>query len=219
MPADSLKLEKNRQYATHQPNNQLYALCDFETLQKRGVSILGFIDICKKFDAKLIQYRDKVNQLTIQKQNLEILKNNCDIPIIVNDKLELIEFADGIHMGQEDIFFIESGTLDAGRGMREKNRRDKELAIKFIRKKIGDKILGISTHNEVEILEANSFDIDYIGLGAYRPTNTKAVDNILGSKLSYLAKISIHPVAAIGGVKIYDDIENVTYNVVGSGLL
>ena len=89
-----------------------------------------------------------------------------------------------------------------------------------MRKKYPNRIFGISTHNELEILEANKLDIDYIGLGAYRDTSTKKdISGILGDKISYLAKISKHPVGAIGGVKVDDDIEHITYNVVGSGLL
>ena len=39
----------------------------------------------------------------------------------------------------------------------------------------------------------------------------------MGSKISYLAKISKHPVCGIGGVKVEDIIENIRFNVVGSG--
>lgn len=57
-----------------------------------------------------------------------------------------------------------------------------------------------------------------IGLGAYKATNTKDVSTVLGDKISYLAKMSIHPVCAIGSVKCDDNIENIHFNVVGSGL-
>ena len=87
----------------------------------------------------------------------------------------------------------------------------------MIRLKIKDKLLGLSTHNELEILEANDLPLDMIGLGAYKNTSTKDVSTILGSKISYLAKISKHPVCAIGGVKVDDIIENIRFNVVGSG--
>ena len=56
-----------------------------------------------------------------------------------------------------------------------------------------------------------------IGLGAYKSTNTKEVDSLLGENIIYLAKISKYPVCAIGGVKINDKIKNITFNVVGSG--
>jgi len=182
----------------------IYALCDWELLKKKNISFEKFIQICKRFDVKLIQYRDKINSVEIQKKNLCFLKENLNVPIIINDKIELIQFADGLHLGQEDLDSIV--------------KNNKELSVKLIRKKIGNKILGISTHNEMEILEANHLDLDYIGLGAYRTTTTKDVENKLGHTLSYLAKISNYPVCAIGGVKMNDRIENTTYNVIGSGL-
>lgn len=182
--------------------NLLYVLCDYETLLKKNISLEKFVDLCKKKDVKIVQYRDKVSSLEEQKTNLLYLKSQLNIPIIINDKIELIEFADGLHLGQEDL---------------DKIHKDKKLAVKLVRLKIKDKLLGISTHNELEILEANELAIDMIGLGAYKNTNTKDVSTILGSKISYLAKISKHPVCAIGGVKIEDIIENIRFNVVGSG--
>ncbi len=182
--------------------NLLYVLCDYETLLKKNISLEKFVNLCKIKDVKIVQYRDKISSLDEQKTNLLYLKSQLNIPIIVNDKIELIEFADGLHLGQEDF---------------DKIHKDKKLAIKLIRLKIKDKLLGLSTHNELEILEANKLALDMIGLGAYKNTNTKDVSTILGSKISYLAKISKHPVCAIGGVKIDDIIENIRFNVVGSG--
>lgn len=183
-------------------SNLLYVLCDYETLQKKNISLKQFVELCKSANVKLIQYRDKVSSIKIQRNNLIFLKENLDIPILINDKIELIEFCDGLHLGQEDFSLI---------------HKDKNIAIKLIRRKIKDKLLGLSTHNEIEILEANELDIDMIGLGAYRNTTTKEVDNILGDNIVYLSKISKHPVCAIGGVKIDDKIKNITFNVVGSG--
>lgn len=182
--------------------NYLYVLCDYETLLKKNITLEKFVDLCKKNDVKLVQYRDKISSLEEQKNNLLYLKSQLNIPIIINDKIELIEFADGLHLGQEDF---------------SKIHNDKKIAIKLIKAKIKDKLLGLSTHNEIEILEANELPLDMIGLGAYRNTNTKDVSLIIGSKISYLAKISKHPVCAIGGVKMDDIIENVRFNVIGSG--
>ncbi len=186
-------------------HNKIYALCDAELLKRFNFSILQYLEHIKQYNIIYIQYRDKNNSTQIQKQNIQILKNNTNIPIIINDKLELLEFADGLHLGQDDINKMVGN--------------DKNTSIKFIRKKYPNKIIGLSTHNELEILEANNLDLDYIGLGAYRATNTKDVSNILGDHISYLAKISTHPVGAIGGVKIDDNIPNISYNVIGSGLL
>ncbi len=182
--------------------NYLYVLCDYETLLKKNIPLDKFIDLCKKKDVKLVQYRDKISSLEEQKTNLLYLKSKLNIPIIINDKIELIKYADGLHLGQEDFLAI---------------HRDKKIAIKLVRAKIKDKLLGLSTHNEIEILEANELPLDMIGLGAYKNTTTKDVSTILGDKISYLAKISKHPVCAIGGVQINDKIPNIRFNVIGSG--
>ena len=182
--------------------NYLYVLCDYETLQKKSISLEQFVSLCKKKNVKIVQYRDKISSDEIQIKNLLFLKENLDIPIIVNDKIDLINYADGLHVGQEDL---------------EKIHKDKSIAVKLIRLKIKDKLLGLSTHNEKEILEANTLALDMIGLGAYKNTTTKDVSTILGDKISYLAKISKHHVCAIGGVQIDDVIDNIKFNVVGSG--
>lgn len=184
--------------------NYLYVLCDFESLIKRDISLEKFLQILKKYDVKLLQYRDKISSLEEQKKNLLYLKTKLNLPIIVNDKIELINYADGLHLGQEDI---------------EKIHKDKKIALKLLRAKIKTKLLGLSTHNELEILEANKLELDMIGLGAYRQTSTKNIANILGNKISYLAKISRHPVCAIGGVKLDDKIQNARFNVIGSAIL
>ncbi len=184
-------------------NNYLYALCDYSTLLQKNMSLDNFIFMIKDFNVKIIQYRDKVSSLELQKTNLIHLKKKLNIPLIINDQLELIKYCDGIHLGQEDL---------------NKIHKDKKIALCLLRKRIKNKILGLSTHNEKEILEANTLDIDYIGLGAYRISNTKDVKSTLGNNISYLAKISQKPVCAIGGVKINDNIENITFNVVGSAL-
>ena len=114
--------------------NYLYVLCDYETLLKKNISLETFVDLCRKKDVKIIQYRDKISSLEEQKINLLYLKSQLNIPIIVNDKIELIDFADGLHLGQEDL---------------EKIHKDKNLAIKLVRIKIKDKLLGLSTHNEI----------------------------------------------------------------------
>jgi len=184
----------------------IYALCDIELLEKYNCSFSQYIDILSNYPVKYIQYRDKINNIDKQKQNLLQLKQLTNIPIIINDKLELLKFADGLHLGQDDIKNLYNNS--------------KELTLKLIRKKYPNKIIGLSTHNELEILEANSLDLDYIGLGAYRGTVTKRdITHILGDNISYLAKISKHKVGAIGGVKISDKIPNITYNVIGSDLL
>ncbi|MEA1892000.1 MAG: thiamine phosphate synthase [Campylobacterota bacterium] len=185
---------------------QLYALCDQDLLDKKGISLLEFIDIAKLHDAKIIQYRNKTSDISLIKHQLITIRKNYDGFLIINDKYELIEYCDGVHVGQEDLKSIDK---DIGK------------AINILRSVIKkDKLLGISTHNEEEVILANDMDLNYIGLGAYKDTLTKKdISGVLGSSLDKIALKSKHPVAAIGGVKLDDKFDNVTYNVVGSGLL
>jgi thiamine-phosphate pyrophosphorylase len=185
---------------------RLYALCDQDLLDKRGLSLEDFISIAKEKNAEIIQYRNKNADITFIKQQLIKIRKMYDGFLIVNDAYELIEFCDGVHVGQEDLRAIDEDIF---------------VAVKIIREVIKkDKILGISTHNEKEILEANKMDLNYIGLGAYRNTDTKSdVTTVLGEKLDSLASQSKHYVAAIGGVRESDKFVHVTYHVIGSGLL
>ncbi|MGM0519184.1 MAG: thiamine phosphate synthase [Campylobacterota bacterium] len=185
------------------PFNNLYALCDIESLKKHNITISNFLKISSKQNAKIIQYRDKISSKNTKIENLKYISKNSDAIIIVNDSIDLIEYASGIHLGQEDFFKISV---------------NKKEAVKIIRKKIGNKLLGLSTHNKKEVLEANSLDLDMIGLGAYRNTSTKSITNVLGDDLSKIAALSNHPVCAIGGVKLDDKLANVRFNVIASGL-
>ena len=192
--------------------HNIYALCDYELLKKYKLSLKQYLDIINKYpNIKLLQYRDKINPILIQKQNLSYLKQNLNIPVIINDKLELIEQADGLHIGQEDLkeLIIKNEKLKV-----------KKDFFKWFKTKYPDKIIGLSTHNKAEILQANSFFLDYIGLGAYRATSTKKdVSNILDEKIVKLIKLSNHKVAVIGGVRIEDKIDGATYLVIGSNLI
>lgn len=187
--------------------SKIYALCDKNLLKRFNLKTEDFVKIAKFFNSSLIQYRNKNMFFEEIKEDLLILKKS-GIPVIVNDYLEFTQFADGLHLGQEDILnLIESFGF--------KSRYE---AVKGIRKIVGKKIIGLSTHNETEIKEANILDIDYIGLGAYRDTKTKKVENFLGEKLHCLANLSKHPVAAIGGVRVFDNIEGVYYKAIGTDL-
>ena len=185
---------------------RLYALCDQDMLDIKGISLSDYIELAKQNSAEIIQYRNKSASLSLIKEELIKIRKMFDGFVIVNDAYELVEFCDGVHLGQEDLLKINS---------------DKFKAIETLRSIIGkDKILGISTHNEDEVIQANKMDLNYIGLGAYRNTTTKKdITNILGNKLDSIALLSHHPVAVIGGVKLEDSFDNITYHVIGSGLV
>ena len=182
----------------------LYALFDFELNSAKNLSIKEFINLCYKLDAKIIQYRDKVNSFSQKRENLLYLRELWGRTLLINDEVQLASLCDGVHLGQEDFSLIYP---------------DKKEAVEILRKELKDKIIGLSTHNKEEILEANDLDIDYIGLGAYRDTSTKKdIQGILGDDIKLLASYSKKDVAIIGGVRVSDEIDFAKYKVVGSDL-
>jgi len=184
---------------------RLYALCDQNLLDERGLSLDSFITIAKESGAEIIHYSNKTSEIPLIKKQLIKIRKNFDGFLIVNDVYELVGLCDGVHLGQEDLKAID---------------KDSAKAVKILRSVIGkDKILGVSTHNEAEVLALNALDVNYIGLGAYRDTKTKDVETLLGSQLDHIASKSTHFVAAIGGVQMDDVFEHVTYHVIGSGLV
>ena len=184
----------------------LYALCDQDLLDSKNISLEEFIGLAKEQNAEIIQYRNKNADISFIKQQLIKIRKIYDGFLIVNDTYELIEFCDGVHVGQSDLKSIDEDIFKA---------------VKILRNVIGkDKILGISTHNEEEVLQANEMDLNYIGLGAYKDTNTKKdISGVLGDKLDSIASKSKHFVGAIGGVKLDDKFTHVRYHVIGSGLI
>ena len=182
----------------------IYALLDFDTLKKYDISIKDFLKTAKGLKAKFVQYRDKNSSIEEKKERIKEIKKYWKKTLIINDNIELLDLADGIHIGQEDLLeLIEKFNLSAYE------------VIEFLKR--DNKIVGLSTHNKEEILKANSLPLSYIGLGAYRRTSTKDTTNILGKKIIDLIKFSYHPVAVIGGVKIYDKIP-ANFKVIGSDI-
>ncbi|MDN3015366.1 thiamine phosphate synthase [Paenibacillus sp. BSR1-1] len=105
----------------------------------------------------LFQFREKgEGALTGEDKNtlareLQSICREHHIPFIVNDDIELALAidADGVHIGQED------------------------ESVKTVRKKIGDKLLGVSVHSTEEAMTAIREGADYFGIGPVFPTKTK----------------------------------------------
>ena len=114
------------------------------------------------------------------------LKNICaqyEVIFIVNDDpvLALACDADGVHVGQEDVDLY--GGIDG------------------VRKIIGRKIIGISTHSLEQVDVASRTDVDYIAFGPVFPTKTKNY-SIGISDIGAAMRLSCKPLFVIGGINI-----------------
>jgi thiamine-phosphate pyrophosphorylase len=183
---------------------QIYALIDRELLERYRTDPEEVGRFLEAQHISVAQYRDKRGGDTEVAAALETLRRHYTGTLIVNDRLSLAGFADGLHLGQEDLAAVDP---------------DPSEAVRKIRKQIGRRLLGLSTHDSREIEIANALDLDYIGLGAYRPTSTKSDAEVRGDALLRIARSSRHPVAIIGGVRWEDTFaEPIRWKVLGSAL-
>lgn len=135
--------------------------------------------------AKLIQLREKYdspkNFYEQAKDALEIARK-YDVKIIINDRVDiaLALKADGVHLGQDDI------------------------SPEYARKILGEKaIIGFSTHNLKQAVEAVKLPIDYVAIGPIFATKTKGnPDKIIGIEMIKKVREAIgdFPLVAIGGI-------------------
>lgn len=155
--------------------------------QKQGSSIDHYIDWltqCAQSGITAVQLREKNlkgDALWQFGQALKALLRPLNIPLIINDNVELAQAldAEGVHLGQAD------GDI---------HRARQRLGAK--------KIIGLSVNCEAELLKANHLPIDYMGIGAvFQTTNKKDIATVWGcERLSQAALLSQHPIVAIGGI-------------------
>lgn len=160
---------------------------------------------------KWIQYRPKNTDLeTVLKEGAAIaeLCRAHKASFIMNDQVEaavLLE-ADGVHLGKSDMH-PEKAREILGEG----------------------KIIGGTANTFVDIISLVNAGVDYIGLGPFRFTETKAqLSPILGLEAykSIFEKLKERhielPIVAIGGIRLTDivDLQNAgTYGIAISSLL
>lgn len=133
--------------------------------------------------AKLIQLRAKEcapkEVFRLAAEALELTRAAGAL-LIVNDRADiaLASQADGVHLGQED------------------------LPAKVARKLMGDKIIGVSTHNPAQAEEAERAGADYIGFGPVFATGTKETGySPRGLAMLQEVRRAVKiPIVAIGGV-------------------
>lgn len=145
---------------------------------------LHFIHQCAIAGITALQLREK--QASYQEclelgRQLKPILADFQIPLIVNDNVALaIELdAEGVHLGQTDTCPMRA------------------------RQQLGDdKIIGLSIDSIQNLHTANELPIDYVGVGAIFPTETKQnVTTIWGlDGLTAMAPLSKHPIVAIGGI-------------------
>ncbi|MDH5480367.1 MAG: thiamine phosphate synthase [Nitrosomonas sp.] len=140
---------------------------------------------------KLIQYRNKIADKFMFREQAKELQQLCrdfDVPLIINDHLDIaIELdADGLHVGQTDV------------------------SVSMARHQLGhDKIIGASCYNQRELaIKAQKDSADYVAFGAFFASVTKP--NTTNATIDLLCEAKAHisvPIVCIGGINLTNAIE------------
>ena len=132
------------------------------------------------FQIRLKKYSFK-KKIIIGKKIKQICKKN-NVKLLVNDdpKLSKRINADGCHLGQKD------------------------MSISEARKIVGNKIIGITCNNSINLAKAAiRGKANYIAFGAFFSTKTKKVKYKATTKiLDKVKKLTRIPIVAIGGINI-----------------
>jgi len=135
--------------------------------------------------AQMIQFRNKEfsdEEFLVLSERIKKITQKKNIPLIINDRVNIAKLidADGVHLGQDDM------PLKEARGILGQ-----------------EKIIGISTSNLEEALEAEKQGADYVGLGPIFQTGSKEIKGTIGTEMLklVLGRVKI-PVFPIGGINL-----------------
>jgi len=132
----------------------------------------------------IVQLREKEASTRFfieEAQRVKQLLAPFHVPLIINDRVDvaLAVEADGVHIGQND------------------------MPYPLARRLLGPRaIIGLSVETMDQVLEAEAYDVDYLGVSPIFPTPTKT--DTLGAwgleGLAEVRRVSRHRLVAIGGL-------------------
>ena len=151
-----------------------------------GLDHAQLVEQYLKGGSRFLQVREPTlpdSLLYPQLLRIQSLCESVEAQFVINDRVDLVLAvrAHGVHLGQDD------------------------LPVPVARDLLGEEaIIGLSTHNRQQFLEAQAQDLDYIAMGPIFSTSTKETENQpLGIEaLGALIADSRHPVVAIGGISL-----------------
>ncbi len=179
---------------------RLYAIADAGVLLSRGVGLAEFARELCAAGVTLLQYRDKdAGPQTILRNALVISEAfaGSEATLIMNDRSDLAALAgwNGVHVGQEDLSPEDAKKILA-------DRESPHLRSEMWGTQVRGRIVGVSTHNEAQVMAADAGVADYVAIGPVFATGTKldaaAVVGLEGVRLA--RALTCKPLVAIGGI-------------------
>lgn len=166
---------------------KLYFICGTQDCEYNIDKTKHIIETALKNGVTIFQYREKGEYSLTGEANenfareIQILCQKYKVPFIIDDDIDLVLKlnADGIHIGQKD------------------------EDIENIRKKIPNKIIGLTVSNEDEFSNSKIEMADYLGVGpVYNTFSKKNPAQTIGvSGIKKIRNLTNKPIVAIGGIK------------------
>ena len=159
-------------------NNTIYAITPDMPINLNSIQSVLAQGVC------FLQYRRKINNPSLKKQEASLLKQLCSqyhTPLIINDDIELCSQIDahGVHLGSNDI------------------------SLKKARVYLGnDKIIGVSCYNQLSLAqEAQDLGADYVAFGRLFASKTKPNSpRCLLKTITHAKGVLSIPIVGIGGI-------------------
>jgi thiamine-phosphate pyrophosphorylase len=163
---------------------KVYPILDAGLLGARGHDLRWAAEQLKEAGVGLLQYRDKAGSPQSVLQNAAAIRQafaGTACKLILNDRADLAVLAewDGVHVGQGDLL-----PEDA-------------------RRVVGaERWVGVSTHNDEQVRQADGSSADYVAVGPVFATGTKLdAEPVIGLDGVRRARaLTTKPIVAIGGI-------------------
>jgi thiamine-phosphate pyrophosphorylase len=163
---------------------RFYPILDTGAVECAGLLIIEAATAVLDAGAGILQLRHKEHfdrRMFETSRQVAALCRKAGALFVINDRADMAVLLDAaLHVGQDDLPAIESRAL-IGSG----------------------RLLGVSTHNEVQVVASNADPVDYVAIGPMFETGSKRnPDPVVGvGELSRLRRLTRRPVVAIGGIK------------------
>lgn len=171
----------------------IYVLSD--ALLSPTQTILSQMKRVLESGVSVIQFRDKYAsdaQIELTCKALQALCTQYNALFIIDDRAELVKKidADGLHVGKEDMDYLEARAL------------------------LGDnKIIGVSCYGDIQRAQHyEAIGADYVAFGSFFPSPTKPNSPVVPLHVLQEAKAILRvPICAIGGINV-DNIKDVAHS-------
>ncbi len=175
------------------PLPPLYPIIDFSCFAAKPDPVWAVVSYAEELinaGVTLIQLRDKsepANTRRFLSCARELRRVTMDrATLIINDRVDLClaSDADGVHLGQDDL------SPEMARRIFDQVKDGKA------------RFIGFSTHNLIQIRQADTLPVDYIAIGPVFATGSKAnPDPVVGLEgVRQARQVTRKPLVAIGGI-------------------